>query len=190
MTMDGLSVIEENFAGMVGTDSNDFIAVFTNFITNSFHVLIAALFDVLDTSQITVEYWIVGGKSYTAYIGNFGARASAGVQARVPPELFGAIESAIKGEALRGEIHWVRTFFANLNGQRTLEALIDNKPWQRGRSVPEAVPWVGCDGYYSVRNFIMLLAGLSPDAAVAPNVTAQGISRLGWVRRLLRRVFG
>ena len=160
------AVIEECFAGGAGSENEDFAAGMQNFAVNSFHVLLAGLFDVMEPEQVMVERWNIGGKAYTAYIGNFGRRASLGVEAKVPEQLFGAIEAAILAEPLGLDAHWVRTFFANLNNEQTFEALLDNQDWGRGVSSLKSVPWVRCDGYYSVRNFILLRAG--PDSKQAP----------------------
>jgi hypothetical protein len=125
------TIIEECFAGRSGSESEDFAAAMQNFAVNSFHVLLSGLFDVLEPEQVTVERWNIGGKAYTAHIGNFGLRASSGVEPKVPKELFSAIEAAVLAEPLGLPTHWVRIFFANLNGEQTFEALLDNQGWDR-----------------------------------------------------------
>jgi Family of unknown function (DUF6348) len=40
----------------------------------------------------------------------------------------------------------------------TFEALLDNVIWERGLASVQSVSWAKCDGYYSVRNFILLRA--------------------------------
>ena len=129
-----------------------------NFAINSFHVLAAGLYGANDPEQVTTERWQVGGTRFTAFIGNFGMRASTGVEPKVPDGLFNAIEAAILAEPLGRDAHWVRAFAANLNGQMTFEALLDNEPWARGLASLRDAPWTRCDGYYSIRNFILLRA--------------------------------
>jgi len=149
------SMIEECFAG-VGSGNAGFIDALQNFSVNSLHVLLAALWDKNNPEQVTTEKWLVNGRNYSAFIGGFGSRVSDGVSFQVPNELFPAIESAIRGESLASNIHWFRSFFCNLSGDKTHEALIDNQLWQAGHDALVKVPWEHHDGYYSVRNFIVL----------------------------------
>jgi len=150
-------VIEECFAGL-GDNDKAFADAFQNFMINSFHVLLAALWDKNDPEQVMTERWSIGGREFTAFIGNFGMRGSNGVCAKIPNELFPAIESAVKQATLQGDTHWVRTFFCNLNEEQTYEALMDNEDWELGISCLKKIPWEKCDGYYSVRNFLLLRA--------------------------------
>lgn len=83
----GELVIEECFAGSGGLDRDDFGVAMANFAINSLHVLLTGLYGVVDPEQVVVERWLVGGKSYQAYVGNFGQRASAGVEPKVPDGL-------------------------------------------------------------------------------------------------------
>ncbi|HEU4931801.1 MAG TPA: DUF6348 family protein [Pyrinomonadaceae bacterium] len=148
-------VIEECFAG-VGQGEGAIHDALMNFTLNSFHVLLAVLWGKTDPEQVTTELWVVNEKSYTAYIGNFGTRTSAGVVAHVPPSLFASIEENIKAEKLTEDIHWFRLFFCNFANEFTFEALKDNEPWERGTSCLESVAWRPDDGYYSVRLFVVL----------------------------------
>ncbi len=148
-------MIEECFAG-VGAGKEGFMDALQNFSVNSLHVLLAALWDKNDPEQVTTEKWLVNGKNYSAYVGNFGNRVSSGVSFNVPSELFPAIETAIKAEPLAGKIHWFRSFFCNVSGDKTHEALLNNELWQAGHDALVKVQWEHHEGYYSVRNFIVL----------------------------------
>jgi len=160
------SIIEECFAGF-DTGNGALHDAFENFTRNSFHVLLAAVWDVNDPDQVTVEHWEIGGKPFTAYIGNYGTRSADGITPRIPDTLFADIERAIRDETLAGDLHWFRLFFANFSGSPTFEALMDNEVWAAGRRCLEAAPWVKSDGYYSVRLFLMLRAQSHP-ADVVP----------------------
>lgn len=153
---DGL-VVEECFAGL-GEGLQAFRDAFHNFMVNSLHVLLAALWGANDPEQVTTEQWRIGDKEFTAYIGNFGTRASEGTHPAIPDGLFEAIERAVKKQALPGNYHWVRTFFCNLNGEWTFEALLDNENWAEGIDCLQALTWEKSRGYYSVRNFMLLRA--------------------------------
>lgn len=150
-------IIEECFAG-IGQGESGIKDGLINFTTNSFHVLLAALFGKNDPEQVTTENWNINGKSYTAYIGNFGTRASEGVTAHIPDGLFDAIETTIRREPLTNDIHWFRLFFCNLANQFSFEALKDNEIWESGLECLEASDWRRDDGYYSVRLFLVLCA--------------------------------
>lgn len=148
-------VIEEAFAGIGAGEIglNDGLA---NFARNSFHVLLAAFWNVNDPCQVVTESWAINGNRYAAYIGNLGTRAFEGVEPCVPQSLFPGIERAIKAEHLGGELHWFRFFFANLAGEYTLESLLDNEDWDSGVAMLRQMPWEPSPGYYSVRLFMVL----------------------------------
>jgi len=148
-------LIEECFAG-IGKDQIALNDAIRNFMVNSLHVLLAAFWGVNDTDQVVTEHWHVGKKHFTAYIGNIGTRASAGVSPFVPDELVSVIQSAAESEPLPDGVHWVRVFFCNIAGQQTYEVLLDNEPWAAGLSAVKAIQWQHSDGYYSARNFIVL----------------------------------
>ncbi|KEA39244.1 hypothetical protein CR64_34155, partial [Pseudomonas aeruginosa] len=70
--------------------------------------------------------------------------------------LFPSIERAIRAEPLDARLHWFRHFFCAFGNQRTVEALFDNQPWEAGMQNLAALDWQDSQGYYSVRNFLML----------------------------------
>jgi len=149
--------IEECFAG-IGEDEVGLNDALTNFTVNSFHVLLAALWNQNDKTQVTTEDWSIGGRRYTAFIGNFGTRGSGGVTADIPADLFSQVENVIKLDSLMGDLHWFRFFFCNVAGQRTFEALKDNETWESGVRCLKGVQWADSMGYYSVRLFVILRA--------------------------------
>jgi hypothetical protein len=154
--LDDRSLINECFAG-IGEGEAAIVDALRNFTINSFHVLLAAFWGVEDRDQVMVEEWTVSGNRFKACIGNFGRRGSLGVDPVVPHELFPLIQRTIERETLADGIHWVRHFFCDLKGERTFEALLDNEPWQAGLDAMQSIPWVRSGGYYSVRNFLVLL---------------------------------
>ncbi len=88
-----------------------------------------------------------------AGIGSGGALPSA---PPLPAGLFPSIERAIRAEPLDARLHWFRHFFCAFGNQRTVEALFDNQPWEAGMQNLAALDWQDSQGYYSVRNFLML----------------------------------
>jgi len=148
-------IIQECFAGM-DTGRSGFVDALNNFMVNSLHVLLAAFWEIRDEQQVLIEDWRVGGRPFTAYIGNFGRRATAGVHVDVPENLFDTLRHGICHENLSGDIHWFRTFFCNHAGQHAYESLRDNEPWEAGLAGLKRIAWPESDGYYSFRNFIVL----------------------------------
>jgi Family of unknown function (DUF6348) len=148
-------VIQECFVG-IGTGRAGLENAMINFSLNSLHVLLSSLWNIKDDQQVLSEDWEMGGRPFTAYIGNFGRRASGGMRVEVPKDLFETIRNRICQEGLPGDIHWFRVFFCNVAGQHTYEALKDNALWEAGLAGLKGIVWPETDGYYSVRNFIVL----------------------------------
>jgi len=150
-------LIDECFAGL-GAGEQGFNDALQNFMANSLHVLLAALWGVNEPDQMTVEHWNVSGKDYVAYIGNIGTRGATGATVQPPAQLFREIEKRVKAEPLTKDLHWVRTFFASVSGSPTFEALLDNEPWEGGVEALKGITWPDAPGYYSFRNFLVLRA--------------------------------
>lgn len=148
-------IINECFAG-IGLGREGINDALQNFCVNSFHVLLASLWGLEYPDQVMTESWSLGGKEYTAFIGNFGTRCSNEVDAKIPEGLFEEIEKAIKSEQFKDDLCWFRCFFCDVSGKQTFEALKNNEVWEPGVSALKSLPWVKTDGYYSVRNFLVL----------------------------------
>jgi hypothetical protein len=155
--LDDNRIINECFAG-IGDGSNGINDALQNFCVNSYHVLLSAFWYNDDPEQVITEKWIINGKSFKVFIGNFGTRGSDGVTPEIPHNLFESIEYAIKNETLDNKISWFRCFFCDVAGAHTFEALKDNEVWEPGLKALKSLPWKCTNGYYSVRNFIVLIA--------------------------------
>lgn len=148
-------IINECFAG-VGSGRSGLNDALQNFCVNSFHVLLASFWGSNDPNQVMTELWNIEGKEYTAFIGNFGTRGSVEVDAEIPAGLFEIIEKTIKSEPSTAKLSWFRCFFCDISGEHTFEALKNNEVWESGVSALQSLPWVRTNGYYSVRNFLVL----------------------------------
>lgn len=151
---DGRMLIDR-CAGL-GEDNNAIMDGVQNFVLGSFPVLLASLYGKNDPEQVTTKRWSLAGSDWTAYIGNFSRRASEGIDIPVPKSAFTAIQSAIEKSAVSADLHWFRTFYCHISAQQVFEALMDNKPWPEGETALKDIPWEKCNGYYSVRNFLVL----------------------------------
>jgi len=149
------ATIEEAFAG-IGTGQAGMRNGLQNFMQNSLHVLLAGFWQITDPDQVAITNWEISGRTYTAYSGYLVTRATDGVDVEIPQATLDVIDQAILNEKLTSDTHWVRTFFANVNGQFTFESLLDNEPWDNGEAAVRSLPWKACDGYYSARQFILL----------------------------------
>lgn len=153
-------IINECFAG-IGVGNEGITDALQNFCVNSLHVLLAAFWERNYPEQVTTEVWSIYSKPYTVYIGNFGTRGSDGISPEIPHDLFETIEHTIKNEPLNEEIYWFRSFFCNLSGEQTFEALKNNDIWESGLRSLKSLTWKRSEGYYSVRNFLVLKATAS-----------------------------
>lgn len=140
----------------LGEDNNAIMDGVQNFVLGSFPVLLACFYGKNDPEQVTTKRWSLAGSNWVAYIGNFSRRASQGIDIPVPKSAFTTIESAIEQSPLAADVHWFRTFYCHISAQQVFEALMDNKPWPQGEVALKDIPWEKCDGYYSVRNFLIL----------------------------------
>jgi hypothetical protein len=150
-------MIEECFAG-VGEGEAACRDALGNFLVNSLHVLLTAFWGIDGANHVTVGEWEIAGKPYHAYLGNVGVRASAGVHVPIPKNLLAEIEAVVKLENLMGKTHWAHTFFSNINGEQTFEALLGNKYWENGMDCLKNIQWTEREGYYSIRHFLVLRA--------------------------------
>ncbi len=150
--------IVESFAGMAANEAQSHLDdALRNFIINSFHVLLSALWNHDDREQVTTETWQVGDTSFAAFIGNIGTRGTVGqASPPLPTTLFPALEHAIRSEALPGRLHWFRFYFGAVKDQPIFEALRDNEPWDAGADALKSVDWPATEAFYSARLFLML----------------------------------
>ena len=128
----------------------------TSFTANSFHVFPAALWGNNDPEQINAEEWMIGGKHYVAYVGNFGIRNSDGITVHVPASLFSEIEAVIKSELSRT----IFIGFASTSVTWKIISLLRRlKTMRFGKKVyvaSEERIWERRSGFYSVRLFAVL----------------------------------
>jgi len=153
---DGTEIVE----GFAGTGELDaaFDDAFDNFMRSSLHVMLSGLWGVHDPEQIDSYDWQIAGKHYTAFIGNYVSRSSESTNAHVPPKLDARLNATIQREQLTQEFHWVRLFVANMQGEFVFEALKDNEDWPAGLVCLNSCIWPPTDGYYTLRQFVLLRA--------------------------------
>lgn len=149
--------ILECFAGLGSSPDECQKDALQNFLQSSFHVLLSAIWGNVDSEQVDVETWTINDVEWNAHIGGFTNRASTGVNVVIPESYFEQIVDAIRKYQLNGDTHWFRTYFCNIgSGERIHEALADNSPWIEGEEMMKKIDWASSEGFYSIRNFIVL----------------------------------
>jgi Family of unknown function (DUF6348) len=151
--------IEESFVGFGVGDAGCRDALQT-FERLAFHVLLAACWYVTDDRKMRITAWDIGVRTWDVFIGPFRVRsagdaAAEGEEFAIPPAAIGAIEEALKREALTPEIHWLRLTHRHAPDDMRCEAWFDNEPWTAGTIALDSVAWP--DGSrYSASCFVML----------------------------------
>ena len=148
-------VIDECFAGM-GAQQEGVADALHNFSVSSMPVFLAAFWKINNPEQVTTQEWIIGGKPFIAYVGNFGTRGSVEANASIPEGLLESIKTAVMNKNSASGIQWYRLFFCNIAEEFSFEALASNEPWESGVTALKNLPWEKSPGYYSVRNFLVL----------------------------------
>ncbi|WP_303821576.1 DUF6348 family protein [Apibacter mensalis] len=145
--------ISESYLGIGKNKISAIQNAFQNFVTNSFHVLLSAFWQITNDDQIGIEEWEIKGKKWKVYIGNFGCKGDF----NIPENLFKIIEEQIQEENLEEDLYWLRIYYANVNSQEIMiETLKNNEVWPEMENKLKTVAWDSSDKFYSLRNFIIL----------------------------------
>lgn len=73
-----------------------------------------------------------------------------------PNDYLSTVQIAISALPLEAEDHWLSFYGANLKGDLTIDARLDNQTWPELNEQLAALDWPPTDGFYSTRNFILL----------------------------------
>lgn len=82
------------------------------------------------------------------------------------------IEGLIKRLTLEGTIHWVRTYCGQVNPKEVTckevmcEVLLDNEIWEEAQEQLVNLDWPQPEGFYSVRNLLILQRSSMPSEGV------------------------
>lgn len=145
--------ISESYLGIGKNKISAIQNAFQNFVTNSFHVLLSAFWQITNDDQIGIEEWEIKGNKWKVYIGNFGCKGDF----NIPENLFKIIEEQIQEENLEEDLYWLRIYYANVNSREIMiETLKNNEVWPEMENKLKTVAWDSSDKFYSLRNFIIL----------------------------------
>ncbi len=156
-------VMNESCAGF-GTDRESTLAsAWQNFAAGSFHVLLATLL-YHDTEEVDRTMWDIDGIPRAVTLGGVVSRGAR-------PDDDGwlhAFEAAVRTAILPEGLHWIRLFYAQVEGEEVAcEVLLDNVPWEEVQEPMAAFAWPASDDYYSVRLFLVVQGGLDIRRAMA-----------------------
>jgi hypothetical protein len=147
-------VIIERCAGAEADAAEAERDAWRGFTLSSFHPLLRGVLLGGTDDQVDVEEWTVGGALYRVVIGAANLRGIDG--AELPGAWFPALHAAVCESGVGEELSWVRFFFGQLNGQGTIEVLLNNESWVAVATAMRTVEWPKAEGYYSVRLFLTL----------------------------------
>lgn len=147
--------IEESFAGVGGGEAGCREAL-QMFEQGAFHPLLAACWYVTDDRRMQITAWEIGVRTWDVFIGPFTLRGADITDMEVLGQVPAAIEAALRHEALKPELHWLRLVHRRTaEGESRCEASLDNEPWTAGTLALDSIAWPQA-GEYSARCFMLL----------------------------------
>ena len=108
--------------------------------------------------QITLEEWEINGREWTIYMGNTVPKTdSKDPLIRPPAQFFNAVESGIRSQKLKNNLHWFRGYYLQYHNEiKATEFLMDNEDITAGNPLFTQIPAIPDAAYYSCRTFIIL----------------------------------
>lgn len=156
-TASGEEVVADRWAA-IGTTPDDAVRDgLQAFCRGGFHVVLAALWGVLEPDQIDHELRTVGSASWDLYLGPYTTRVSVGVAPLVAPSgLVDRVLVALDGHLVGSSTHALRVYVAVVGGAVTIEALVDDEPSADVESAVANADWsFPAAGFASLRWFVM-----------------------------------
>lgn len=151
----------EEACGAIGDGEEAIKDGFAKFMNNSFHVLLAALWQRDASERVVTKTVDTRSGRFTGY---FGPTCGYGAP-HFPEDLTERIDRCLEEATFSGDLHWIRLFFSNYQNKFTFEALNNGEPWEHGLHALQACPWTPDERYYVVRVFLILRRN---DALAAP----------------------
>lgn len=152
-------VLCESFTGIGDTHderTNDGLLSFTRC---SFHVLLAAFFDLPANDHVEREEWVIDGRRRTVYLGNIATRFgyTQGDDQQPDIRFFQHFQRQLEAQPLSPGTHWVRLYHMHHRGENlSNEVLIDNNQWDALQHAMAAYPWPASEQTYDVRLFLVI----------------------------------
>ncbi len=151
------TMIVESFAGIGLSRPEAIQNAFENFCRNSYHVFLAACWGQVAEDQVSVEHWDIEGTHWEVFVGNYGIRNFGEQKVDIPEDAFPTVENLLRALPLEASLYWLRVFYSDVgNGDTVTEVLLNNEVWEEAQAAISALDWPKLDGFYSVRNFLMM----------------------------------
>jgi hypothetical protein len=159
-TVDEDLVVEDVCSAMGRTLERARADGIASFCMGTFHVLLAALWGVLERDQVDHEVRVVGDRSWDVYLGPCTGRVSRGVEQLVmPPGLTDAVLAHLDRILCDRRVHTVRLYLGAVVGKEvveSMEAVVDGEPDAELARVWRAASWqLPAAGFASCRWFLM-----------------------------------
>lgn len=155
-TTQGQRVLWDVCAAVGTTQEQERLDGIRAFCQGSFHVLLAALWGVLERDQVEHEVRRVAGTEWDVFLGPCVLRNSDGVDALVIPSTL--VDDVLRVLELRlhdREVHTARLFVASVNGTVTVEGILDEGAVPELEAVVREAGWsFPVSGYASARWFL------------------------------------
>jgi hypothetical protein len=148
--------IVESFGGFAENRRAAIANAVESFARGSLHVLLCLLAG--EDGQVEQETWQADdGTRWRAILGNVLTRGERAGQAIAQSRFFDRLEGLVKARGLRGDLHWLRFYYAHHSGRTAAcEVLLDNEAWPEAQSEMATCDWPALDVFYSVRVFMIL----------------------------------
>jgi hypothetical protein len=137
-------IITESFAALCETPEGVAEAAVKKFAESTLHAVLAGLCgDRAHAEQVETELWPGDdGSSWRVYIGGWQLVGYDGDPRCPSTSVFESVQALAKHQLQPDrEVHWCRVFYSNLGGNRVVEALWNNEPWEAAIRVLETTDW-------------------------------------------------
>lgn len=156
-TASGDEVIADRWAAIGKAPADAVRDGLDSFCRCGFHVVLAALWGVLERDQVDHEVRIVGSAGWDIYLGPYTTRVSAGVAPLAAPSgLVDRVLAALDGHLVGSSTHALRVYVAVVEGAVTTEVLVDDELSADVEAAVVTATWsFPSAGFASLRWFVM-----------------------------------
>lgn len=153
-----VTVIES--VGGWGTDLNAAVKhALDQFVSGSFHVLLAAFFGQAVKDHAETEDKVIGNRMrrITSGLVTTWGRIPEAAPGQPDMRWFQEFRTRLETKPLPPGTHWVRLYYCQSQEQTlACEVLLDNQPWSDFQTEMAGIDWPKSSDYYSVRWFLVI----------------------------------
>lgn len=152
----------ESFVAHAETVEEAVAEALEQFEVNVLHTLIMAFWSKAKQIEngVGTDIWEINGHRWQVVISNYGYRGEEALDEIIDDSdsMFIEIAKAIKALPLEKDIYAIRSVYTNVDaGRKVTEALINNEEFPALEEAISKLPWKSTEGYYSVRNFVVVM---------------------------------